>query len=92
MYRIVDKKNSGKTSNLLLLAKEYNGVIVCRNPDRIREKALSYGICGLTYYSYEDYMLNKDKIYKPVFIDEIEFFISYVTANNLVGYTYSLES
>jgi hypothetical protein len=32
MYRIIDGRGTGKTSRLMLLAKENNGVIVCANP------------------------------------------------------------
>lgn len=32
MYRIIDGRASGKTSRLLLLAKENNGIVVCANP------------------------------------------------------------
>ena len=32
MYRIIDTRASGKTSRLMLLAKENNGVFVCANP------------------------------------------------------------
>ena len=40
MYRIIDKRSSGKTSRLMLLAKENNGIIVCRNPKAMEEKAM----------------------------------------------------
>lgn len=39
MYRIIDKKCSGKTSRLLLLAKENNGIVVCKDPQKMRDKA-----------------------------------------------------
>lgn len=38
MYRIIDGRGTGKTSRLMLLAKENNGVIVCANPQKMREK------------------------------------------------------
>ena len=55
MYRIIDKRCSGKTSRLLLLAKENNGIVVCRNPERMREKAYGYGLTGIDFVSYEDF-------------------------------------
>ena len=39
MYQIIDKRGSGKTSRLMLLAQENNGVFVCANPYGMREKA-----------------------------------------------------
>ena len=32
MYRIIDNRSSGKTSRLMLLAKENNAAIACSNP------------------------------------------------------------
>ena len=56
MYRIIDGRGTGKTSRLMLLAKENNGVIVCANPQKIREKAEVYGIIGLEFISYKEFM------------------------------------
>ena len=39
MYRIIDKRGTGKTSRLMLLAKEENAIIACSNPDAMRIKA-----------------------------------------------------
>jgi hypothetical protein len=56
MYRIIDGRGTGKTSRLMLLAKENNGVIVCANPQKMREKAEVYGIIGLEFISYKEFM------------------------------------
>lgn len=93
MYRIIDSRSSGKTSRLMLLAKENNSVIACSNPYAMREKALGYGITGLTIVSYED-ILNKDNDYlrgRKVMIDEIESFVQYQLFTKLTGYTLSNE-
>jgi hypothetical protein len=39
MYRIIDGRGTGKTSRLLLLAKEHDGIVVCAYPEWMREKA-----------------------------------------------------
>ncbi len=93
MYRIIDSRSSGKTSRLMLLAKETNSVIACSNPYAMREKALGYGITGLTIVSYED-ILNKDNDSlrgRKVMIDEIESFVQYQLFTKLTGYTLSNE-
>ena len=93
MYRIIDSRSSGKTSRLMLLAKENNSVIACSNPYAMREKALGYGITGLTIVSYED-ILNKDNDYlrgRTVMIDEIESFVQHQLFTKLTGYTLSNE-
>ena len=53
MYRIIDKRGSGKTSRLMLLAKEHNGIFVCSNPLAMKEKALSYVFVVFDIMSYE---------------------------------------
>ena len=89
MYRIIDKKGAGKTSRLMLLAKEVQGIIVCSNPLKLREKAHCYGITGLDFISYEDY-LNGGFESKPIFIDELDKFLKFYD-NHIAGYTISNE-
>jgi len=56
MIRIIDSRSSGKTMRLMLLAKENNGIIVCSNPYLMREKALRYGLTGIDFISYNDFI------------------------------------
>ena len=95
MYRIIDKKASGKTSRLLLLAKENNGVVVCSNPDKMREKAYGYGITGIDFISYDDFDYDVSNSHgagtnygKPVFIDELDKYLNYLNYD-IQGYTIS---
>ena len=97
MYRIIDKKCSGKTSRLLLLAKESNGIVVCQNPDKMREKAHSYGLTGIRFVSYKDFDKDVSESYTdgqgydgPTFIDELEEYLKYLQFN-IQGYTISEE-
>jgi len=39
MIRIIDGRGTGKTSKLMLLAKENNAVFVCSNPRAMKYKA-----------------------------------------------------
>lgn len=91
MIKIIDKNSTGKTSRLLLLAKENDGIIVCKNPMRVKEKAAAYGILGVPCFSYKDYLLTEKSTSKPVFIDEIEDFVRFLTDEKLAGYSLSLE-
>ena len=49
MYRIIDTRSSGKTSRLMLLAKETGAKIACANPNAMRQKAYAYGITGIDF-------------------------------------------
>ncbi len=89
MYQIIDKRGSGKTGRLMLLAQENNGVFVCANPYGMREKAKNYGFSGFEIVSYEDYLKHNYSYNKMVFIDELELFVKSL-GNNLNGYSLSL--
>ena len=56
MYRIIDSKGTGKTSRLLLLAKENDGIVVCAYPNFLREKAYAYGLTGIDFLSYNEFI------------------------------------
>lgn len=94
MYRIIDGRSSGKTSRLMLLAKETGATIACSNPWAMAEKAKAYGIVGIDFISYEE-LLNKDNLMKfygkEVLIDEIETFVKCQIPSKLIGYTLSNE-
>ena len=90
MYRIIDNRGSGKTSRLMLLAKETNSIIACANPYAMREKAHAYGITGLTFISYEELLTQSWKDYN-IMIDEVELFVKYQLSGILKGYTLSNE-
>ena len=83
MYRIIDERATGKTGRLMLLAKESNGVIVCNNPNAMRQKARAYGITGIDYVSYSDFITGAGSDLGKYFIDELESFVSY--AQNALG-------
>ena len=97
MYRIIDGRGTGKTSRLLLLAKENDGIVVCKNPDHMREKAYAYGLTGIDFISYQDFDRDVSESYesgntysKPVFIDELDNYLKHLQYN-IQGYTISNE-
>ena len=93
MYRIVDNRASGKTSRLMLIAKENKADFVCSNPHAMITKAHAYGIVGINFISYYDYLSSmRGEEHRPVVIDELEMFLKYMVAYNggkseLIGYT-----
>ena len=94
MIKVIDKKATGKTGRLLLLAKEQNGVVVCNNPDKIRAKAHNYGIVGVDIVSYEEYIDfldgygNNILTGRPIFIDELDSLLRQLDIN-IKGYSIS---
>ena len=87
MFQVIDKRGSGKTSRLMLLAKENNGILVCSNPRAMEQKAKDYGLSGIEIISYYDYVKHQYlNNHKPIFIDELELFARWFN-NNLQGYS-----
>lgn len=102
MYRIIDGRGSGKTSRLMLLAKENGATLVCSNPRAMEAKAHAYGIVGIDFMSYADaidHMRHPDSRHtsenrRPaIVVDEIEAFVQCALGMNgpLIGYTLSNE-
>lgn len=92
MYQIIDKRGSGKTSRLMLLAKENNGIFVCSNPLAMEVKAHAYGIIGLDFVSYANFATGNYDHEKPCFIDELDLYVKHLYSySNLGGYSLSLE-
>lgn len=89
MYRIIDSRCSGKTSRLMLLAKETNSAIACMNPSAMRQKARAYGITGIDFISYSD--LFNGEYDDKVMIDELETFVQNYIDCKLTGYTLTNE-
>lgn len=89
MYRIIDNRGTGKTSRLLLLAKENNGIIVCKRPDIMREKSYRYGITGIDFISYDSFS-PLHYYNKPVYIDELDLYLQHLN-KDIQGYTISNE-
>lgn len=95
MTRIIDKQGTGKTKKLMLAAKESGGTIVCSNPDAVRNKSYAYGLTGIDFISYHDY-LNPYVIIDakpPFYIDELENFLLILTGRygRIDGYSLTME-
>ena len=89
MYRIIDSRGSGKTSRLMLLAKETGAAIACMNPSAMRQKAYSYGITGIEFISYSQ--LFNGEYEGDVMIDELDSFVQNYIDCSLTGYSLTNE-
>jgi hypothetical protein len=89
MYRIIDSRSSGKTSRLMLLAKETDSAIACYNPPAMRQKAYAYGITGIDFIPYSD--LFNGEYEGNVLIDELEHFVKEFVDAKITGYSLTNE-
>jgi hypothetical protein len=79
MYRIISGRGTGKTNQLMLLAKESGATIVCSNPRAMQQKAHAYGLTGMDYISYgvfaPDAVGGDNKTY---LVDELEEYLGFL--------------
>ena len=91
MIRIINQSGTGKTSQLMLLAKENNAIFVCENPRAMRVKAQAYGLENINFKSYHDFLTSYDE--GTVVIDELELFVeSMMGDNKLIAYSLTTDN
>ena len=92
MYRIIDTRGTGKTSRLMLIAKENDAIFVCQNQNSMRQKAYSYGITGIEFIGYNECDKLNTEFFKghKIVVDDLEMFINFIfNGVNLIGYSLS---
>ena len=77
MYRIINNKASGKTRQLMEIAKDTNAVFVCNNPRAMEAKAHAYGLVGIEFIDYYAFLDHVGTDITNYVIDEIEVFFEY---------------
>lgn len=93
MYKIIDNRGTGKTTQLICLAKQYNATIVASSPNYIFRKCKELGFeKPVEVISYNDfialrYFKSKDHYY---LIDDMSSFLRNLCPG-IIGYTDSLE-
>lgn len=95
MYRVMGGRGTGKTRKLMEIAKKEGAIFVCSNPYSMEQKAKNYGIIGLTFMGYSEFLKRTLGVKEQVkyVVDELEIFIPHTmnTYNTLVGYSLSEE-
>lgn len=93
MNRIIDGRSTGKTKKLFTAAKENNAIVVCSNPVTMRQKAENYGLFGINFMSYTEFILNRDSWTEDdnFYVDELENFINVISHHSINGYTLTNE-
>ena len=76
MIKIIDGNGTGKTRRLMEAAAASDGVFVCSDPKRYREKARAYGISDIEIVSYTDYFIHNYSPEKSVFINKIDKYLA----------------
>lgn len=95
MERIIDGRCTGKTYKLMEAAKEQGATVVCSNPAAFADKAFCYGITGLKFISYTEFLEGTyESDESNVMIDELEglleAFSAYEPVCKIIGYTLSI--
>lgn len=89
MIRIIDERSSGKTKRLMQIAQEHNATFVCSNPISMEVKAKAYGLNGIKFISYHDFVTTYED--NEYVIDEIEGLLNTIMGKNeLIGYSLTI--
>lgn len=88
MKKIIGSRGIGKTRNLFEIAQKEGATVVCANPTVYANKARVYGIYGLTFIGYEDFI--KSNITEKIVIDDVDNFISRCFPN-IIGFSLSVD-
>lgn len=92
MFRLIGDRCTGKTRQLMQYAKDNNAVFVCSNPYSMMQKAESYGIVGLRFMSYSEFLTHSRGMTDNIVIDEIEMLLRLINPSmQLIGYNLSEE-
>ena len=89
MHRVITGRSSGKTYELMKLAKKTGATIACSNPNAMQQKAHAYGFVGIDFISYNDLFSNGCE--NNIMIDELEHFVRESIQANMIGYTLTNE-
>lgn len=92
MYKILRKRGTGKTTNLITLAKENGATLVVANADYTVQKMYQLGITGVDIISYAEFYANRQEYFaKPYMIDDIDGFVESIFGRKLIGYSASID-
>ena len=88
---IIGGNCTGKTRKMLEEAKSSGAIIVCKYPIHMQDKANAYGIYGLKFVSYEDF-LNHAYNNEKIAIDEIGEFMMNCFGVELDSFTMTIDA
>ena len=73
MHQIIGGRGTGKTLQLMLIAKETDAVIVCADPKALKAKAEMYGFGNdLKFINYNDFLYRSLGTREKYLIDEVD--------------------
>lgn len=84
-YSISGPRGTGKTMNLLMIAAENKATVVCESPEEMIKRCYQYGLTGLKFITYEDFI--KGEYQGKVVIDEVESLLRVMSQGRTVAFT-----
>jgi hypothetical protein len=88
MFIVSGERGTGKTRVLLERVKDEGAVIVCADPNKMRERAHKYGITGLEIICYEEFRGSSSD--RSAYIHDINKYLKYLDSK-VQGYSLSLD-
>ena len=93
MFQIIDSQSTGKTRKLLAYAKDNNCVVICSFPERMKDKAIRYGLGNIDCISYYEFLNQYRDNTVPdgnYVVDELENLVSMMFLNGAVLQGYDI--
>ena len=89
MYKIVNGRGTGKTKALLVKAADEGAIVICRDPDAMKTRALMYGLYDLRIMGYDGF--EEARALSEVYIHDVDDFLDWYYAGAVKGYTMTYE-
>lgn len=87
---IIGTNGSGKTRKMLEEAKKSGAVVVCKHPLHMQSKSNAYGIYGLKFVGYDEFIGNV--LYgEKVAVDELSEFVKHCFGVELDAFTMTID-
>ena len=87
---IIGTNGSGKTRKMLEEAKKSGAVVVCKHPLHMQSKSSAYGIYGLKFVGYDEFIGNV--LYgEKVAVDELSEFVKHCFGVELDAFTMTID-
>ena len=88
MFIISGGRGTGKTKALLERVKDEDAVLVCEDPNKMRERAYKYGITDLEIICYEEFRGTSSD--RPAYIHDINKYLKYIDSK-VQGYSLNFD-
>ena len=90
MYKVINGKGTGKTKALLTRAYDEEAIVLCKDVQKMQDKAIRYHLFDMDIRGYHD--LTAADADKKIYVHDLEAFAKSFFGETLQGYSFTLEA